>query len=102
MAGLSWLYGDCERFWCPDCGETYSASARDHQGHAWASCEQKRYANWTLGAARAWKPVRSSFESVIDAAIAKAADEVGVPVALLTAEPGFFQACQTIEDEARS
>lgn len=37
---------------------------------------------------------------MIDAAIAKAADEAGVPVALLTAEPGFFQACQTLEDNA--
>jgi len=40
--------------------------------------------------------------AALDAAIAKAAETAGVPVALLTAEPGFFQACQTLKDEARS
>ena len=55
--GMFWLYGLAERAWCPDCGEVYPASYRDHSGHPWSMCEQKRFANWTEGPVKAWEPV---------------------------------------------
>lgn len=60
--GMSWLYGDGERRYCDLCGETVSLAAWVDGKHGRMDCEVQRYADWTLGSQRAWKPVKSTFE----------------------------------------